>query len=369
MFIKPYFHSVFIAVATVLVVVSCAPVADPKDRETAADTEVLLASILDEANEKVPGVILRVSGPDLFFDQARGFANLETRRLMRSGSTLRIGSITKTYLAALTILAERQGLLALDDSIGLYLSQAVLDALPDGLRPTLRQLLNHTSGVPDYYDARFYLDDWKDRGPLTTELVLHALREKKATTVPGQAFAYSNTNYHLLALILESVHRKPLVSLLEETFLGPLGLSRTYYGISAPPGDDIHGYGSPLDPMEDTYLWQENTGPDGGMFATAEDLEVWLRALFSDRGSLADVGEIMLSDLVEESDRKHQGYGAEVLTSRRGWSVVGHTGGLDGYLTAAFYAPLRDTVLVLHMNKSDENAFSETLGAVLRLLD
>lgn len=76
----------------------------------------------------------------------------------------------------------------------------------------------------------------------------------------------------------------------------------------------------------------------------------------------------MKADPVKERDRKYQGMGVEILESRSGVKVFGHTGALDGYLTAAFYAPELDTILILHINKFDEETFSEILGRVLRIL-
>jgi D-alanyl-D-alanine carboxypeptidase len=331
------------------------------------ETSDALSQILASATDIAPGAILVVSAPSFEFRRSAGYSHPSDRVEMRSDHTLRIGSITKTYVAALTVLASREELVDLDAGIDQYLGNEVLDLLPQGPVPTVRQLLNHTSGIPDYYGVRFYLFDWRDRGPLTTELVLNALRGKRRTGVPGEAFEYSNTNYHLLALILERIYETSLEHLFFEHIFAPLGLSETYYGIVSPPGDDIHGFGSPLWPWHATYSWQENSGPDGGMFATAGDLEVWLRSLFATDGAFASVGAEMQASAVQDGDRRQQGLGVEMLTSRTGIRVVGHTGGLDGYLTAAYYLPANDAFVLLHMNRSDADGFGEVLSQVLQV--
>lgn len=328
-----------------------------------------LQSIIDEVSiKKIPGILLVVDGPTISFSGSRGYANRKTRLPISVGHSLRTGSISKTYVAALTVMASIEGLIDLDESIENYLDSEELKQLPDKLRPTVRQLLNHTSGVPDYYGARFYMRDWKDRGPLTTELVFHAIRGKSATGTPGEKFAYSNTNYHLVALILESVYGMPLEALLTERIFKPLNLTTTYYNQRFPPGDLVHGYGSPFRPWVDTYEWQENTGPDGGIIASAGDLAKWVRALFSDRGLYEGVGKIMSANPVLEKKRKYQGMGVEILVSRTGSEVFGHTGDIDGYLTAAFYAPATDNLAVLHMNRSSKRIFASTLSQILRLI-
>ncbi len=333
-----------------------------------AGTEMRLQEIIDEIPiKKVPGIVLFVEGPNVSFQGARGYADRKTKTPISVEHSLRAGSICKTYVAALSIMAANEELIDLDQSIDHYLSAEVLVKLPNGLRPTIRQLLNHTSGIPDYYDARFYLYDWKERGPLTTELVLHAIRGKEATNEPGAKFSYSNTNYHLIALILESVYQTSLDTLLNTRIFTPLELQATFYNQQFPPGDLIHGYGSPIRTWVDTYEWEENSGPDGGIIAAAADLAVWMRALFSEDGEYAHIGKVMTSDTVREKERKFQGLGAEIFQSRSGVNVVGHTGGADGYLTAAFYIQATDTVIVLHMNKSDEKIFGSVLSQILKI--
>ena len=338
----------------------------PSARASLADD---LQAMIDEVpKKKVPGVLLYVHEPELTFLGTSGFADRKTKAPLRGDHTLRIASVGKTYVSALAQLAANDGLTELDQTIDHYLDQEILSQLPDALRPTIRQLLNHTSGIPDYYGVRFYLTDWQDRGPLTLDLVLRAIRGKKATHRPGEVFSYSNTNYHLVAAILEKVHATDLATLLKRQLFVPLALNDTYYNERSPRGDDIHGYGAPMQPWVDTYDWQENSGPDSGIKASAADVAKWIRALFSDDGALAAIGQQMTNAPVQERTRKLQGMGVEILESRSGVQVVGHTGGADGYLTAAFYIRESDLVFVLHINKSDEKRFSALLSQTLKTL-
>ena len=338
----------------------------PSARASLADD---LQAMIDEVpKKKVPGVLLYVHGPELTFLGTSGFADRKTKAPLRGDHTLRIASVGKTYVSALAQLAANDGLIELDQTIDHYLDQEILSQLPDALRPTIRQLLNHTSGIPDYYGVRFYLTDWQDRGPLTLDLVLRAIRGKKATHRPGEACSYSNTNYHLVAAILEKVHATDLATLLKRQLFVPLAINDTYYNERSPQGDDIHGYGAPMQPWVDTYDWQENSGPDSGIKASAADVAKWIRALFSDDGALAAIGQQMTNAPVQERTRKLQGMGVEILESRSGVQVVGHTGGADGYLTAAFYIRESDLVFVLHINKSDEKRFSALLSQTLKTL-
>lgn len=325
----------------------------------------MINKILKDTASYTPGAILLITNQKTTIFESVGFSDRKAKTRMNKNAVLRIGSVTKTYVATLVMMATEEDLLDLNSGIDNYLDSSVLKKLPKNLNPTMRQLLNHTSGIPDYYGPRFYLQDWKDRGPLTTSLILQTIRGKKPTGKPGEKFNYSNTNYHLAALILEKLYKKSLADLFQEKLFSPLSLKETYYGISSPPGDDIHGYGSLGRPWQDTYTWQENTGPDGGIFATAADLNKWMRDLFSTYGSYYKYAQEMMANPVYETDQKQQGMGVEILTSKSGIKFVGHTGGLDGYLTAAFYLPIKDTVIVLHVNRSKEKQFGKTLRSVL----
>lgn len=330
-----------------------------------AQLDALVKSVV---GDEIPGVILVLDTPGAPYRMAAGYEDRETKAPMSADATLRLASITKSYIAALTLRISDEGKIDLDNPISTYLDTETLPKLPAGLDPTIRQLLNHTSGVPDYYSERFYATDWDRTKPLTPELVLHAIRDVPATSEPGAEFSYSNTNYHLVALALEAVSGQSVKDLLATYIFTPMNLEATYYGIDTPPGDTIHGYGSPFGDWEDTSSFRENTGPDGGMFGRADDVALWIRALYAENGAFHDFGQRMSANPVQERERKLQGLGVEILISRSGTEILGHTGAIDGYLSAAFYIPAADTVMVLHMNRFDDVTFSQTLSRVLRII-
>ncbi len=327
-----------------------------------------LDAVLNELIESnIPGAILVLDTPGANYEKAVGVEQLQTERSMNVNATLRLGSVTKTYMAALALTLVKDGTLSLNAPVSDYLSDDIMAKLPANQDPTLRQLMNHTTGIPDYYTERFYLEDWTRTDPITPDLVLYAIRGLEATQTNSQNFYYSNTNYHLLALAIEAATGEKLHDLLKTRIFDVTKLSQTYYDEAFPPGDTIHGYGSPLDANEDNYNFQENTGPDGGMYASAKETAHWIRQLFADDGQWLDIGNRMRAELITEKERKYQGMGVEVLESKTGARIYGHTGSVDGYLTAAFYIPAKDTTLVFHMNRSDDEAFTQALSKILKI--
>ncbi|KWV90887.1 serine hydrolase [Erythrobacter sp. YT30] len=316
---------------------------------------------------EVPGIIILFERGDASYLIAEGTTMRDGGEPLTGEETLRLGSITKTYMAALTLELSREGMINLDAPISELLPSSVLARLPANLDPNVRQLLGHQSGIPDYYSRRFYLKDWDRTAPLTPDVALHSIRGVKRTMNPGTRFDYSNTNYQVLALILEQATGKTIDALIEDRLLKRFGLAETYYSVASPPGDVIHGYGSPIDTWEPTFALRENSGPDGGMFASADDAAKWIRTLFASDGALREIGDQMIADTAPESTRKRQGLGVEIFQSRSGDKVFGHTGSLDGYMSGAFYVPKTDTTIVIHMSRSDDQAFSALLSGTFTL--
>ena len=176
---------------------------------------------------------------------AVGLADLRPRRDLEPGDEFRVGSITKTFMAALVLQLVAERRLALDDSVDRWLPGQV----PNGSAITVRMLLDHSSGLPDYTDDPVLTDLRQGRAPRlrTPEQLLAMGARQKPLFAPGTAWAYSDTNYIALGLILQKVTHRSVRQLVEERISRPLGLRHTYLG--AGPGfrgaPYAHGYSAP----------------------------------------------------------------------------------------------------------------------------
>jgi len=157
---------------------------------------MLEQAVSEAAAASKAGAILDVQGCGVSFLEARGVADRKTKTPMPTDEELRIASISKLYTAVVIHELVAEGKLDIDAPATRYLGGGVLDGVPNA-QASLRQMLNHTSGVPDYYNVRSYLfTDWKK--PVTAALALKVAKRRKATNAPGEAYAYSNTNYQIL---------------------------------------------------------------------------------------------------------------------------------------------------------------------------
>jgi D-alanyl-D-alanine carboxypeptidase len=269
------------------------------------------------------------------------------------GARFRVGSITKTFVAAAVLLGVQEGRIALD--------QAVNDDLPGVLGAhgdvTVRQLLAMRSGLPEYShlpatDPAHPQSEYADgrRRPedewAPVDLVALALAQAGARA-PDEATSYCNTNYIVLGLLLEAVHGAPAADILRRLVLDPLGLQDSALVSGTVSGDVVRGH-APFDAnaVNGSAAWTA-----GAMVSSARDVAVFLRALLA--------GEIVSDELLTQMCRaapmeggtfiEAYGLGLAVNAQRCGTSW-GHQGAIAGYIAEAVATRHGERVAVILTN-------------------
>uniref|UniRef100_A0AAU2VEQ7 Beta-lactamase family protein n=1 Tax=Streptomyces sp. NBC_00003 TaxID=2903608 RepID=A0AAU2VEQ7_9ACTN len=271
-----------------------------------------------------------------------GVADLKSHAPMRGDSRFRIGSMTKPFVATVVLQLVGEGRVVLDAPVERYLPGVVRGHGNDGRRITVRQFLQHTSGIPDYLDHLKPEDVLND--PLahhdTSDLVKLALAHPP-NFEPGTDWAYSNTGYLLAGMLIERVTGHPYGDEIRRRVIKPLGLRQT----SVPDdGSEIRGphprgYARPGKdaPLKDvTALNPTVAGPSGSMISSGADFNRFLSALL--RGKLlapAQLHEMMRTRPTGNPDGGAYGLGLESHPLPCGGRAWGHDGGIPGYQTAA----------------------------------
>jgi D-alanyl-D-alanine carboxypeptidase len=349
MFPAPNF---LIATLSALAFLASACSAQPAAPEDASLDNRIAARIDETLAEGVAGAIVLVElGPErhLF---ARGLADRATGEAMAGDDRLRMASVGKLYTAAIIHRLVLDGQIDLDRTAADYVEPAMIEGVPNADIATIRQLLNHTSGVPDYYD-----DAWSallGTQPLNTaDRTLGHIRGRDADFAPGEDYAYSNSNYQLLGLVAEAVTGQELGALMDSIIFTPLQLEATGYNVYGHPHDRIHGYGRGDDDNADTFTLQDNNGPDGGVLATADDAATFLDAVFASDGALADIGRSMLSDKIDRGNGRYRALGPTYVEHESGLTLVTHSGYIDGYVTTVVRVLAPDITVIVHLNCSE----------------
>jgi len=327
--------------------------------------------------DHLPGVQVVIRYPDgsAWMGHA-GYRDLAARQYMGNLTLLDAGSITKTFVAALVLQLADQGVLGLDDPIARW-----LPGLPYDRGITVRELLDHTSGVDDAFGQKALLDalDANHRQAWTPEQVLGYVG--KPYFLPGRGWAYSNSNYLLLGQIVELATGQTLASLLRQRFFVPLRLTHTFLQSEEPiSGTPAHGYeststtawavkdlsdGTPYLPF--TSLGS-SLGAAGALVTTADDLARW--ALYLYRGKVlppADLSQMLDFGLTEAfHPRLPYGLGVQrrSLSTQGSW---GHNGSLSGFRSAMRYLP-GVGVSIAVMTNSDNVDPDMIVEALLKVL-
>ena len=333
-----------------------ASVPAPPANRPPLDTVTLQLLVDGVVEAGAPGAVALVRSGQRTWRGASGLGDLDAKRPARAGDRFRIGSVTKSFVATVVLQLVGEGRLRLDDNLQQWLPGAV----PGGEHITIRQLLNHTSGLYNYTDdllrpllakpTRQAYQQLAARSFTPQVLVAMATRHRPVFP-PGTRFSYSNTNYILLGLLVERVTGDRLAGQLQQRILVPLGLSDTELPGSQRRihGPHLHGYAPPnrawlpsdgpaglIDVTQANPSW---AGAAGAMVSSAADLARFYQALLSGRLLGPDLLKAMQTTVdASEQYGPGAGYGLGLmrLALGCGGQVWGHGGEVAGYATMAF---------------------------------
>lgn len=345
---------------------------DYESHPDAADFQALLDGAVARS---LPGVALLVRNPAGLWIGASGQRDINADLPFQPFTRSRIGSVTKTFTAVAVLLVAEDGLLSLDDPIADHLSAAVAAGVVNSAQITVRQLLNHTSGLPREpwtVSASLALGTMADDPytELTIEDYLAALYNEPALFAPGEAYSYSNFGYVLLGLILEEATGQDQWEVVQTRILDPLGLTDTFFDpVERSPAGlargyaDLYGNGS----LTDTSDWDglHPLDAEGGIVTTVYDLYRFLDELFYGNLLLPASLAEMLNGVAVSPDAGSDTYGLGI-----GWGMVdgksayNHVGLVTGYLAAYYVYPDQQAIVTVVVNGSAGDVQAE-LGALM----
>lgn len=360
---------------------------------TPEEAAVALGEMLEKTvrrDGRLTNAILMVDAPGLGVHAtwATGVSDERSLAPMGPGSSFVTASVGKLFTSTALLVLEKRGQLSLDDPITRWLGPDVVSGLPlaggDPSLPevTIRRLLSHTSGLPDYYE-----DETDDESPDFQELLItrpdqiwtpealiqHTKDHYAPIGAPGRSFHYSDVNYDLAGLVAEKAAGLPFHEVLRTLVLEPIALGETWmHARTEPPRAD-------LAPFADVWVGETNfarlpsmsfDGAGGGLATTAEDLTRFMRSLVGEAPvSLEDLGRNWTEDAVA----KGIDYGLGLWRIRtedlffllKGYPyMLGASGSTGSYL---YYVPDLDAVLT---GTFDHSAYgtNKHISFVIRVL-
>jgi len=325
-----------------------------------------LERIVDDTIKKynTPGAIVGVwQGNRKAWIYAKGISNIETKRKIEPDDRFRIASNTKTFIAVVVLQLVDEKKLKLEDRLDKFVPK-----IPHSDKITIRQLLNHTSGIYDFIsDEDFQKVYWNN--PLkkwTPQEEIDIILAHKPDFKPGEKWNYSNSNYTLLGIIIEKVTGAKVETEVQERIIKPLGLSNTSFPVSpAMPGKYTHGY---IDDengvLKDITLVDPSCAwTSGAIISNLYDLKRWVEA--AARGEL-------LSDAMKREHLRWVPTGIEGFEYGLGilnvHGFIGHNGKILGYKSFILHSPEKDITIVILLNKCNEDEKSQPMSEIIKVI-
>ncbi len=304
-----------------------------------------------EDNPLFSGSVLVAEAGDILLARGYNYANWELKVPNSSQTKFRISSITKPITATLIMMLSEQDLIELDDQLC-----TLLPNCPAQWRIiTIRNLLNHTSGIPEY--TTLLGAGEVSRDPHNVAGLIDMFRDEPLNFSPGESYEYSNSNYILLGAVIEQVAQDRYGAFLQQVLLDPLDMKNS--GLDSQSeilADRASGYqiqGTWL--VNAPYLDMTNAYATAGMYSTVEDLYRWDQALYTDQLLTQESVESMFTpNFGVDGSGGEYGLGWQI-SEYQGHRKVGHTGGINGFHTyIGRYIDDQVTIIVLSNIETDD---------------
>jgi D-alanyl-D-alanine carboxypeptidase len=309
-----------------------------------SSTSTMQAALDDVVSAGAPGAVVLVRNGDETVRLSSGLGNLDPETPMDVDHRVRIGGITKSFTATVVLQLVGENVVALDDSVERWLPGVI----PNGAGITIRQLLNHTSGLYNYSGDPAVLAPYIEGNltqPFDPREGVQVAADHDPLFAPGTELAYSNTNYLLLAMIVEAATGNTFESELTARIIEPLGLGDTSYTTSPEiAGPHTHGYIFLEQGPLDVTPWNPALfGASGAVLSTADDVARFYDALLHGELLSADqLASMMTIDAVAtggvpDAGNLGGGWGLGLLREEFPCGVAwGHASETPGYMTAAW---------------------------------
>ena len=295
----------------------------------------------------------------VLFEKGYGLADLEQKTPIRPHTNFRLASVTKQFTAMAVLLLVERKKLSLEDR----LEEFFPEFSECGKQITIRQLLNHTSGLIDYEDV---IPEGTSIPVLDRDVLRLLMQQKKTYFAPGTSYRYSNSAYALLALIVEVRSGNTFAQFLKQNIFEPLGMRDT---LAYEPGSSVvphRAYGHTWTGTEFKRTDQSLTSSvlgDGGVYSSVADLFKWDQALYTDKlASQATLELAFTSGPATELPETHYGFGW-YIGRYRGLKEIWHSGTTRGFSTRIVRFPDKQFSVIILSNRNEAN-LSELLHQV-----
>jgi len=305
----------------------------------------------------LPGITLLVEDSNGVYVGVGGKADIEKNIAFTPCHISKAASITKLLVGTLTLMLVEEGKLSLNDPVDKYVDAKILNKIENAPGKTIRQLMNHTTGIFDVItSSKFYLAVLNNPNKRWTQEELLAFVYGEPGVKLNNPFpaSYSNTNTLLLSMCIEKATGTPHEKLLRSKVLAPLQMNNTYYQSREDvPNAAAQGYFDLYNNNTIVNVSNLITGSGngyGGVYSNLFDLHTFIQALFVDKTLLGTASLAEMYDAVQEEEDFFCGAGTVKKFTQKAAYGIGHTGRDLGYSANLFYFPEKGSIIVFFVN-------------------
>lgn len=340
--------------SSIILIFTCLVYALTATAQDSIDTEKLDRFFTElSENNRFMGSVAILSGEDIVFESAYGVISADGKPATTE-TVYKIGSITKSFTAAMIMRLAEQDSLSLETTLDNYFPD-----MPNSDEITIEQLLRHQSGLVNFTNLPEYANYFEDE--TSRKQMLKRFKEAGTSFEPGENTEYSNTGFVLLGYIVEDETGLSYADALQQMITGPLGFNSTYYAAGIDP--DLN--------EADSFTFQENDwipasrtnmfipGGAGAIASTAEEIARFFRNLLKD--------DILTDESLREMTAFDGSFGLGLIRFPfRDRTFIGHNGGIDGYTSNAAHYADGDLTLAILTNGLNYN-FNDILIGTLSI--
>jgi len=325
-------------------------------------------------------------------DAASGRADIEAEVPMTSRTRMLAASTGKSFVGALCVALASEGRLALDEPVSRWLGKyAWFKRLPNHESMTLRHLLTHSAGLPDHVHmeafGKAFASEWRaSENPFPPKRLVEFILDQPALFPAGQGWAYSDTGYILLGMVIEEVTGNSWYEEVRKRFLDPQGLAdteaadrRALAGLAAGYMQPGNPFGLPAKTLDDNnhlYWHPAVEGAGGGFVSTSRDLARWGAALVTGKAMPGNYLPELFRSVAIDPKHTDTRYGAGVAISKSETygPVYGHAGWIPGYVSSFRHYPDSGITIAFQLNTdtgvfdSDKNVLGNIEERLARVL-
>ena len=351
-------------------------------KKTPFNVKATLNEILEQKG--MPGITLSTIQKEQKISVTAGLADREEKISLQADHRMLLGSIGKTFFSAQVMMLIDEGILDLDKKVVDYLAgEEWFLSVQNAQDITIRSLLNHTSGVPEYVYAQ---EMWKiakndPKKEWTAGERLALVADQPAHFPVGEGWCYADANYIILGAVVEKVTGKKIYDLVQRNILDPHGLQATspsvtqeMKGITAAYTGRMFGdiFGEKVSEIGRYGMGPQFEWTGGGFITTSSDLARWVNKLYTGKVLKPELTKMIFTPVNRQtgaaSTTTGYGFGSEIFATPYGLAY-GHTGFMPGFVSLMAYLPDYDLAIALQVNSDPYNKQLKERFSVFEILN